>query len=886
MYLSEIVIFLSLFLLFITGVILPWCNYYRINDLKKTLEELISYLQSNISEADTDESGKTLQQPSSDPSSPTAQTDPSLKQENFVENKTSPPQDTPSPKKSLFESFFKNLETHFANRFPVWIGGIALTLAGLFLVKYSIENDLLTPTVRVLLGGILGIVLLYSAKWVRNQPHFANGLRIGQSLAGAGIAILYIVSFAASPRLYNLIPLSASFIIMAAVTATALFLSLHHGHPIAILGMISGFLTPLLLSPDGDNAFALFTYLYFVASGLLIISQKNKWWWLSLPTLLISLSWVTKWLSSHYQPDDKIWLSLFLVGISATIIINSKRQYKEDGGFFQLTSILNYIALGSTLIVMGILAGRENFELIEWGLFGLLAIGGIGLAYFNNSLYGFVPWVSMAINAVMFSIWKASEPDFFALTLAAFATLYVASGCFLMLKTRRPALWAGLAGTTGLIYYLLAYYKLNDTTPFKDIPFFWGGVGLALALATIALLLKIQKPIFANNPISDKLKDQLYALFSTVATAFASLAFFIECDREFLSVTIAGEVLVIAWINNRLSIKALRFIAMILAYVFGFLLMPQIFLIVQLTLYSLIEAKLYLLQSEVPIVKWPLFQLGLPAMMLLYSSYLLRKQKEDNIVRSLEVAAIALVAVMGYYFTRNTLHPDQNVLFIKAGFFERGLLTNVLFLYGLACCWIGKRFTRMVFSSTGLILCGIAIFRILYFDMFLYNPLWESQKIEGIAVLNTLWLPYGFPIAWTYLATKELNAFEMKKWMRFAGTFIFILIFTFVSLIIRHIFQGEYLNLSRTTDLEIYTYSVVWIVLGIVLLFAGILSSNKMLRYSSLGVMFLAIGKVFLYDASELEGLYRVLSFFGLGISLIGLSYFYTRFVFRKKEDS
>ncbi|MEZ0225806.1 MAG: DUF2339 domain-containing protein, partial [Alphaproteobacteria bacterium] len=34
--------------------------------------------------------------------------------------------------------------------------------------------------------------------------------------------------------------------------------------------------------------------------------------------------------------------------------------------------------------------------------------------------------------------------------------------------------------------------------------------------------------------------------------------------------------------------------------------------------------------------------------------------------------------------------------------------------------------------------------------------------------------------------------------------------------------------------------------------------------------------------ASTLDGLYRVFSFLGLGVSLIALSWFYSRFVFRK----
>ena len=50
--------------------------------------------------------------------------------------------------------------------------------------------------------------------------------------------------------------------------------------------------------------------------------------------------------------------------------------------------------------------------------------------------------------------------------------------------------------------------------------------------------------------------------------------------------------------------------------------------------------------------------------------------------------------------------------------------------------------------------------------------------------------------------------------------------------------------------------------------------------------MLLAVGKVFLYDMSELKDLYRVLSFFGLGVSLLALGYIYQRFVLREPEPA
>ena len=53
-----------------------------------------------------------------------------------------------------------------------------------------------------------------------------------------------------------------------------------------------------------------------------------------------------------------------------------------------------------------------------------------------------------------------------------------------------------------------------------------------------------------------------------------------------------------------------------------------------------------------------------------------------------------------------------------------------------------------------------------------------------------------------------------------------------------------------------------------------------MLRYASLAVLLLAIGKVFLFDTAALDGLFRVASFLGLGLTLMALGFVYQRFVF------
>lgn len=895
----EILLMLGFGFLFLASLFLPWINRSRIaglreevNTLKSQLLGILTFLEkegvhlpTNIVAPPESPWSQTQYRPPVYQPSQTTETitikDEELQKQEDVEVEVS------------FAALYQELEIEkeervsfeqqFGARLPVWIGGVALALAGFFMVKYSIETGLLSPTVRVVLGMIFGIGLLYAANWVRGKESFANGTRIAQALSGAGIADLYVCIFAAT-SLYDFIPAFVGFSGMAAVTATAVILSLRHGMPIALLGLVGGFLTPAMVGSNDPQAPILFIYLYFVLTGLMVVIRKQCWWLMAIPTVLGAFLWMCLWLfGNNFTPGDSIYLGLFLMAVSATVVATSKQQYDQDSAditdLFKVTSVLNYLTLGGAMLLTGVIATHAGFGFMEWGLFGLLSLGGIGLAFFNQKLYGFVPWISMAVNAVMLVAWNTPDTNVFALTISIFGALYIGSGYLLQSRSERPLIWAGLTAAASIGYYLLGYYELRHTDLVASIPMFWGLLALALAgLGTFALQ-KIIQDVPADHPQ----KQHLMAIYAGAGTAFLSTALTIELPREFLSVAFGGQLFAMTWINTKVDVKALRYIVGVLACVFGFLLIPQIMLLVQLTAHSLVEVQLAL-QQGVPIVNWPTFQLGLPALFFVAGSYLLRLQKDDRLVRSLEIAAIALIGVMGYYLTRRAFHVDENVLFVKAGFVERGVITNILFMYGLACLWIGRNYLREAVTLSGLVLCGVAVFRIGYFDFIAYNPLWSSQAVGELPILNALLLTYGLPILWTWKATQELAHAGKAQWNKYGYGFVLLLAFTLLSLNVRQLFYGTYLNGHETTSAEIYTYSVVWLLFGIALLFFGTIKKDRMVRVASLVTMILTVGKVFLYDASELEGLFRVFSFFGLGLSLLGLSWFYTRFVFGNRD--
>jgi uncharacterized membrane protein len=98
-------------------------------------------------------------------------------------------------------------------------------------------------------------------------------------------------------------------------------------------------------------------------------------------------------------------------------------------------------------------------------------------------------------------------------------------------------------------------------------------------------------------------------------------------------------------------------------------------------------------------------------------------------------------------------------------------------------------------------------------------------------------------------------------------------------------FQGTHLDTGTASNAEQWAYSISWIGLGLALLAFGILGRSQLARFASLALMFLAVGKVFLYDMAALQDFYRILSFLGLGASLMLLAGLYQRFVFRAETD-
>jgi uncharacterized membrane protein len=112
-----------------------------------------------------------------------------------------------------------------------------------------------------------------------------------------------------------------------------------------------------------------------------------------------------------------------------------------------------------------------------------------------------------------------------------------------------------------------------------------------------------------------------------------------------------------------------------------------------------------------------------------------------------------------------------------------------------------------------------------------------------------------------------------------------ILTMVWLTLETKRAFEGPQLTRFAQSDAEYYAYSVVWLISAFVLLGFGIWRGTAWLRHGALAILILTVLKVFLSDMAALGGLYRVASFLGLGLCLVGIGYLYQRFVFTGRGD-
>lgn len=175
-----------------------------------------------------------------------------------------------------------------------WVGGFALFLGLVFFLKYAFENKLISPEIQVALEYVLCAGLVIGGVVLHRRQYAVTG----QTLCATAIVALYAVTFA-THSYYRLIGIGPSFAMMVLVTATAFLLAVRlEAQVVAVLGLLGGFLTPVLLSTGQDNPLGLFSYIALLDAGLIAVANRKRWNYLvpfaAAATILMQIAWAAK----------------------------------------------------------------------------------------------------------------------------------------------------------------------------------------------------------------------------------------------------------------------------------------------------------------------------------------------------------------------------------------------------------------------------------------------------------------------------------------------------------------------------------------------------------------------------------------------------------------
>ena len=153
------------------------------------------------------------------------------------------------------------------------VGAFVLLLGVAFFLKYAFDNGWIGPSGRVAIGLLAGAGLLFASERLRwmAQRVFAEGL----TALGAGV--LYLSLWAAGNG-FHILPVTVSFIGMAAVTAMLILLaSRRDSEMTATWGLLGGFLSPYLAATQDPAWLNLYIYLAILNAALLFVPRKQQW---------------------------------------------------------------------------------------------------------------------------------------------------------------------------------------------------------------------------------------------------------------------------------------------------------------------------------------------------------------------------------------------------------------------------------------------------------------------------------------------------------------------------------------------------------------------------------------------------------------------------------
>ncbi|MCO5150518.1 MULTISPECIES: DUF2339 domain-containing protein [unclassified Shinella] len=813
---------------------------------------------------------------------------------------------TPAAAAKPKESF----ESRIGARWAVWVGGIALALGGIFMVKYSIEAGLLSPAVRLSLAAVFGLVLMAVGEFVRRRtlPVIANAFQnamIPGVLTAAGAITLFAVTYV-SYEFYGYFGPLTAFVLLAAVAFATIGLSLLHGQALAGLGLLASLVTPALIATEEPSAWGLFGFLSVAWLATFAAARIRRW--LVVPALASAgmALWAVLYLSEASTVEVvPMLLALLVMALGLGLIWPGNitaddlppatgaaaadpldRLLAPPAVAVSLTGALaltfpalilanavpalaradyGFAAIVMALALLGALRGWAIYPALFSAITAVVGAGAMvirpgGLLFDDFSSLAppildnasvLPPPASLPvpmIAVVPVNLLLLLAVAYAAVGLAAVRLRMTGSSAF-------SALWSLIAPAVPFVVVALSFLHFGNLS--FDLKH--GLLAVALGLAFFAAA-----EVFSRGRAEEGLFIPQWTL---VAGGFAFLVLALHAMTDGLATTlgiaILGAAAVFATRLRRWPVLPwlMAGAAAVVAGRIGW--EPTIVGAANL--------------SKTPVFNQLLAGYGIPAALLALSAFELRRWPGEKIRNLLQALASLFVLLTAAILVRHGMNGgvlDSSVPTLG----EQSIYTLLVIGAAGILMSLDLKSPSPVFRYGSMVVGGLSVLSILSAHFVGLNPYFTGELLGKWPFLDLLFVGYLLPgIAYGGLALYARGRRPMPYVIMLALTGV-ALAFSWVTLSVRRYWHGEGIaDWKGFLQPETYTYSVVWLLLGVLLLVVGSKFDSKSIRLASAGLVLIAVVKVFLIDMANLEGILRALSFIGLGAVLIGIGLFYQK---------
>lgn len=790
----------------------------------------------------------------------------------------------------------ESLEARIGGRWFNWAGILALLVGLGALMKYSFDQGWISHPMRFGGGILVGLLMGAggSLAQARKLPVFARGLW------GGGLGVLYLTLFAGFQVLHGplggpLVSQNAAFAGMIVTTLLGAGLSIAYStRTVAALASIGGFLTPILVSTGVVQQSALGFYLAILSAGFLALGAWKQWHflgWTALPAVIVyAPGWA---LPAGYDPSLSVAFALlFLALFGLEPLLKSALPVREPSASLAARLLLSFLVFGSG----GLFLVRDHFPAVQ-GLYLLtLASSSFAasiLARRRRPADAVVPDVYGSVAALAFLLVPWFEPRIPSAHISTVTALQAAA--LFAGSMVRPSPVARASALVGLFTAAAVLYAWATPEFLTDLPA-WRPLlnerllAYGVLTAVFGLVLWAYRRVEAAKGTLPDGERTIHSLALIVGTSL---------PVAFLSLEIREALL--HWIPPQgAAYPAAPLSALVLSTLW--------------IAYAALVATVSRRRSESPLLVTAIAFLVVAVFKLVGHDLLGTPLNAHAILlnpRFLAVAAsTACLAWLGREFRfdepgRISVRPLAPVFVVAAHVlgqlavsfdwldFWDGSAYGGLRVYGIAAIlalhaaalWAdGIRRDRLHLRGTALLFVGVAFVLVLgaaaalgrgHPSEFLANP----RFLGGAAVTGSLLAGAAMYRGW---GSKIRRPVEIGD-RRLDETVVapLAILGHLLMLVLLTLEVGDWVDGHPRIDTDHgrqMAYSLLWTTYGVGLVAFGMISRFRPIRLFALLLMMATILKVFLVDLSFLEGLYRILSFIGLGIVLVGVSFLYQRF--------